>query len=656
MMAGLMDSDLVEVEISKDGNVVKSARVINRQRRSVVGTMRTTNVLQIDPGIGVGELKIQGRGVVGNTVEVRFEKNSWRIVKDFGKELEHEALYARIMSRHNIPGEVDGSALKEAEEVHRTILKNTGRGRRGQNLVSNRVDLREQTVITIDADKSKDLDDALSARVEQDGCVRVWVHIADVAEHVKPGGALDAAAREVPTSVYLPMRIRPMLPELLSEKILSLLPEQERGAMTVEMRIDTEGNIVSTDIYESLIKSNKRLSYITVAGLLSGRRELGEAHNVPSEIKEIVGWLWHAASRLGVQRKQRGGVDGLMLSGAKNSEEEIERDAHMLVERLMVAANEAVASWLEMRGMPALYRCHMRPDEESLQEIEATARAFGYNVVFSRPVNPKSFAAFCDQIANSVHLRTMWDVIGGALEKAIYTTENHGHFGLGSESYLHFTSPLRRYADLLVHRVVKSYLRGGRDHTAALADLQELEEHISETTNRAGWAERDAKAALALLQLHTKKDSQGVGYIRGVSAGSIKIHAPSLASIPGMAAVRKLGNGYKVDEVRRELVGRGVKLGVGSEVRVKTKRVEPISGILELQILFKAENNQKSEKETKKNHPDNNQGRKLSASRPSAVGVRQRERIQESLQGGPQTDEKPRATRRHRRGRRSGRD
>lgn len=577
-LSGLLDGDVVRAEVV--GDAARGVVLVERERTELIGTVARAGVLQIDPGVGIGEIEFLGDLAQGHAAVVRYEDGIWHLTEDLGDPLDDDALYRRIMLRHRLPVEHDEATELDASNVAgRVGAFDSGRGR---------IDLRDQLVITIDADHSKDLDDALSARIDSDGSVRVWVHIADVAEHVSPGSPCDLAARATPTSVYLPMRVRPMLPTVLSEEVLSLVPGVERDVLTVEMRIAADGSVSSTDVYESRIKSRERLSYHTVAGLLRGGTTDASGDAVSDEIIELVRWLWSGAARLGVDRKQRGGVEGFRLGEARDDEAD-DHDAHTLVERLMVATNEVVARWLEARDLPVVYRCHAAPDDESLGEIEATADAFGYKVRLPRPVTPVAFSAFADQISNSPHVDALWDVIGGALARATYTTMNVGHFGLGSNEYLHFTSPLRRYADLTVHRVVKAYLHGERgSEIGGTADLEALCSHITEISNRAGWAERDARSAVALRDLLAQSRRRGLGVVKSVSASQIRVHVPVLAPTAGTIPVRRLGAGWRVDEVRREAKSQHRVLRVGGEVHVRAKRVEPLAGVLELQIVTEA--------------------------------------------------------------------
>jgi ribonuclease R len=245
----------------------------------------------------------------------------------------------------------------------------------------------------------------------------------------------------------------------------------------------------------------------------------------------------------------------------------------------MVQANETVAEWLKARDLPALYRCHGAPEEEYVKSIEATACELGQYVAFSRPVSPVAFRAFYQQIERSRDLPALRDLLAGALGSAEYTTENYGHFGLGSACYVHFTSPLRRYADLLVHRVIKRHLRGAS--TRKMFDvLERMEAHISDISTRADKAEREARQALVLREIETKQVRRTTGTIRGISETKIRIEAVELGGVGGYIMVRKLG-GWRFDERRHEGVRNGKILKVGAKVDVEATKIDALRGSLE---------------------------------------------------------------------------
>lgn len=562
-LVGILDADRVNVEVS-DGSI-SSIVPVERSRREVFATILDGGVAEIDPGVGVERVACAS-GRVGDTVRLVELDGGWVVDEDLGDTWSETTLYRRIMARHRLPVDHDSDTVSEAIEIAQRAVRG--------DVSPYRRDLRELTTFTIDADHSRDLDDALSARIDADGAIRVWVHIADVAEHVVPGSACDLAARETPTSVYLPMATRPMLPAELSESALSLLPGVERDTMTVEMRIGAHGEVVSCDVYESRIVSKRRYSYETIADVID--RGIGRG-DIADEQFDAIHACWAAATRLGVVRAGRGGVDGTRLS---NQSSDASVNAHMLIERLMVAANEAVAHWLTSRNMPAVYRCHDAPGLEDVGMIEQTARAFGYAVQLPHPLTPRSFSAFVEQISGSEVADVMWDAIGSVLDRARYDTVNTGHFGLGSASYLHFTSPLRRYADLTVHRIVKAYLRGERDYTYT-SELEELAVHITDVSRRAAQAERDARVILALHGVEENEDATWSGVVKSASNSTIRVYLTELGGV-GRLPTRHMGRGWRFDAVRREAHRGSAVIRVGDTLSVRVVSVDPLSGDVEL--------------------------------------------------------------------------
>jgi ribonuclease R len=573
-LTGFFDGDVVRAVVL--GERIVSFELIKRARTEVYGDVTEPGLAAFDPGVGTGTVAFTGDGIVGHTVVLVPRGEQWVVSEDLGPTFDPAVLARRMLARHMFDEHHSDATVLDAQRIAAAATS--------ASVVPTRRDLRDQGVITIDADHSRDLDDALYARRDRDGCVRVWVHIADVAEYVTPQSACDVAAATVPTSVYLPTQTRPMLPAVLSDNVLSLIPGVERDVLTVEMRVSADGTIASCDVYESRIRSRKRLSYHTVAGILRGADHDASGVELDRGIIDVVQTCWAAAVRIGIVRKQRGGVDGGRL-GEESAEEAENRDAHTLVERLMVATNEAVAEWLEARNMPAIYRCHGAPEQDAVAEIEATANAFACNAPLTHPLTPIAFSVFVDQIAQNPNVDAIWDVIGGALQRATYTTANVGHFGLGSRSYLHFTSPLRRYADLVVHRIVKAYLHGNRDGIVDGAEgLDALSAHITDVSGRADRAERDTRIAMALHALEIQQQRRGTGVVKSVQENAIRIHVPALAPCTGTIPVRKLGRGWRVDVVRREAVRGNERVAVGGDVAVRAKRIVPLAGVLELQL------------------------------------------------------------------------
>jgi ribonuclease R len=400
-----------------------------------------------------------------------------------------DASLERVIVRYSIRQEYSPESL--AEKAPAVSME----GRR---------DLRAIPTITIDAPSSRDLDDALAVfPAAPDGAIRVLVSIADVDAMVPSGSALDREARVRGTSVYLAGRVIPMLPRTLSEDALSLLPELDRPAMTAELRIDPEGSVRAIDVYPSMIKSHARLDYDGVAAFL----DEGDVTAIPPPVRETVRWLRTAAARIAVTRRARGGVSLLREEAYITLDEQTREptkigartntSAHTLVERLMVAANEAVARWLVDRGLPGVFRVHDAPNERSVNALAAWAHNFGFEPGFGPVLTPLGLSAFEEQFATSSIAPAVSNVLGRALGPARYTVHPSLHFGLAAPLYLHFTSPIRRYADLAVHRIVKAFLAGRRDLHAGDAGLEALATDLNELARRATKAESERVRMLA---------------------------------------------------------------------------------------------------------------------------------------------------------------
>ena len=288
-----------------------------------------------------------------------------------------------------------------------------------------------------------------------DGALRLLVSIADASAFVPEGSALDRAARARATSVYLAGQVLQMLPDALSSAWISLLPDQDRWCLTVEMRIDPQGKILAADVYESVIRSWARLDYTETVAFL----EHGVLSPAMDRLRDVMPWFRTASARLAVARARRGGVvlsrdeARVTFDRDKETPSGIERvhtnAAHTMIERFMVAANEAIATWLHARGVPAPYRVHAAPEPARVKDLAAFARHCGVLAGFGPALTPLALAAFDAQIAGCPSEEALRSVLRGVLGPARYTVHPSIHFGLAAPLYLHFTSPIRRYADLV---------------------------------------------------------------------------------------------------------------------------------------------------------------------------------------------------------------
>jgi ribonuclease R len=424
-----------------------------------------------------------------------------------------------IIEQYEIPVEFSPATIAEAEKIPQQVTASMRKGRQ---------DLRELPTITIDGEKARDFDDAVSIEKLKGG-YRLWVHIADVAQYVKEGTSLDEEAYQRGTSVYLPDRAIPMLPVQLSNGICSLNPNVDRLTLTCEMDMSPAGEILDYDIYESVINSNERMTYTAVREILADRDPDQRTRYAPL-LKEIE-LMAELMEILRAKRTKRGSIDFdlpepeivLDLQGRMTDVIRAERNmAHQLIEEFMLAANETVAGHIEDKKKPFMYRIHEEPAEDKLTDLLEFLATLGITLPPVKKLKPlhlqkalaKAKGTPEETLINTVLLRTM--------KQARYSEENLGHFGLAAETYTHFTSPIRRYPDLIVHRILKADTRGKLNdeaYAAHLAEkLPEAAAHCSRRERVAMEAERDV---IAMLKLAFMKDKVGEVY-KGIVTGVVQ--------------------------------------------------------------------------------------------------------------------------------------
>jgi len=439
--------------------------------------------------------------------------------------------------------------------------------------IGSRRDLRAIPTVTIDAPTTTDIDDALAViPAGSDGALRVLVSIADVSAFVPEGSPLDAEARARGTSVYLAGRVLPMFPEVLSSDAASLIPNADRLALTAELRIDPEGEVRSVDLYESLIRSTARLTYDAVAEYF----DTGAPGTVPASVEPTLRWLRTAAARLSAIRAARGGVE-LAREEAYVSFDPATREptgitprgetaAHRLVERLMVAANEAVAAWLVDRGLPGLFRVHPEPTPERVKDLAHFAHNFGFEAGFGPRLSPRGLAAFEAQYRGSPLAPAIRTVLGRALGQARYTVHPGLHFGLAAPLYLHFTSPIRRYADLAVHRVIKRYLAGDRSLEAGDAALEATAQHLNHAAFVAGRAEAERHRMLIARYMASRIGERVAGNIVGIKPFGLIAQMKGTGAT-GTIALDALPDGpYRVDSLEHAAVSSRRQFRIGDPI------------------------------------------------------------------------------------------
>lgn len=358
-----------------------------------------------------------------------------------------------------------------------------------------RVDLKKDLTVTIDGETAKDFDDAIHVSKRPDGGYLLKVSIADVSHFVRPKTRLNAEAFERGTSIYLPDRAIPMLPERLSNDLCSLRPREERFCLTCEMHFDHQGRRQSYSVYPSVIESNYRLTYTEVWNILSE----GRKQHISAKLDQLLRDAYELSQWLERYRMSRGALDldipEREFAIAKNGDIEdifwAERNpAHKLIEHFMVAANEAVAEFLESRGISCLYRIHERPDPLKIERLEQVLKQLQVPHPKIDTQSPMSFQKIIHHFKDHEDASFFSTLILRSMKQAQYSPHNAGHFGLGSDSYCHFTSPIRRYPDLFVHRALRQSEFGKRGYQMNEKDLMQMAELCNQTEQRSVQAER----------------------------------------------------------------------------------------------------------------------------------------------------------------------
>lgn len=593
LLKNIFLDDYCEAEIENDKlgrTKVVEMSLIERRRETVFGQIKRRGrswFLVPDPEVCNHDLKLTGS-------RKRARANDWALVEVNAKQQAQVATVFGSKSRdqdRDIARITSKYALSQTfpEEVEKQV--ETLRKQSKRLSLKNRRDLRKITTITVDAPSTTDIDDAISILPADDkGGLRLLVSIADPTESFDIDSPLDREAQRRATSVYLIGHVIPMLPRALSEDLFSLLPKKDRYALTAEMRIDPEGQISAVDIYESVIRSDARVSYKEAYSYLRG---LKKPRN--KKLAEAFAWFRTASSRLAIQRRLRGGVANPHVEPKVELDEDSgkpnvivarpQNSAHQMIERFMVAANESVARWLNDRGCPTLFRCHPVPDPERVQDLIRFAKNFGVEPGLTGELTPRSLAAFADQAREAPIGPAFFSVLMKCLGRAYYTPEALGHFGLASEFYSHFTSPIRRYADMLVHRVLKAYLRGQRaDLPYDGQALQEQAENIARCEQVANWSERDHQRIIWARYLADKIGQSYDANVTRVAAFGVFVQLTD-SRIQGLIPAESLGRKTHFDPERKILRSGRQRFEIGQALRVKVESTDPATGSIEFKRI-----------------------------------------------------------------------
>lgn len=604
---GALQGDEVEIQITKgaggksgqrqEGKVI---RILKRGTSQIVGYYQKNKSFgfvlpdnqKFLQDIFVPEEKSKG-AVTGHKVLVKLcsyggngKKPEGEVVEILGHVNDPGTDVLSIAVSYELPIEFPEKVKNQAERVAKPVSTADCAGRK---------DLREVRMVTIDGEDAKDLDDAVSLEI-RDGFYYLGVHIADVTNYVQENSALDKEAKKRGTSVYLADRVIPMLPHTLSNGICSLNEGEDRLALSCLMKIDKNGTIVDHEIAESVIQVNRRMTYTAVKQILEDEDE--EQCRIYQEFVPMFQSMKELSAILREKRHKRGAVDfdfpetKVILDEAGHPVElkAYERNtATKLIEDFMLAANETVAEDFFWREIPFVYRIHEAPDEEKIRKLAVFLHNFGYTMhIGTNTVHPKEIQKLLSKVEGKPEEPMIARLALRSMKQAKYTPENEGHFGLATTYYTHFTSPIRRYPDLQIHRIIKETLRG-RMNEARIRHyqsiLEEVTKHASETERRADEAERETIKLKKVQYMKSYIGEEYEGIISGITKWGMYVELPN--TIEGLVhVVNMTDDHYEYIEDRYEM--RGVHTGktfrLGQKVHVRVTGVDELQRTIDFEL------------------------------------------------------------------------
>ncbi|WP_203334284.1 ribonuclease R [Planococcus beigongshangi] len=509
-----------------------------------------------------------------------------------------------IIHKHGIEIEFPQTVLDEANAVPDEIDPQDVEGRR---------DLREEAIVTIDGADAKDLDDAVQVLKLEDGTYKLGVHIADVSHYIKEGSEMDREAYDRATSVYLTDRVIPMIPHRLSNGICSLNPNVDRLTLSCEMIFNDQGEVLSHEIFQSVIRTSARMTYTDVYEILEqDNQELKEKYSalVPmfEKMKEL-------AEILRTKRMRRGAIDfdfkesKVLVDEDGNPIDVVVRErtvSERLIEEFMLAANETVAEHFHRMEVPALYRIHEDPKPEKLQRFFEFVTNFGIVVKGTgNQVHPRALQEIVESVAGKPEEPVVSTMMLRSMQQAKYSAESLGHFGLSTEFYTHFTSPIRRYPDLIIHRLIRTYLIEKDLSKSTImhweANMDDIATHTSERERRAVEAERDTDALKKTQFMADKIGEEFTGIVSSVTNFGLFIELPN--TIEGLVHVSNMTDDfYRFDDRQMMMIGErsNRQFRIGDEVEIKVIGVKPEESAIDFEIVGMVQNVRRTRKDAPK--------------------------------------------------------
>ncbi len=591
---GRREASIIEVLEHKNTRVVGRLFVEHGVLFVVAENKRISQDLLVEPG---HDLKAVPGQVVMVELVAQPSKNSEpvaRVVEVLGNYADPGMEIEIALRKHDLPYEWSDEILALEKKMPKTVSAAECEGRR---------DLRKLPFVTIDGETAKDFDDAVYAEPQGKG-YKLFVAIADVSHYVKPGDAFDREARLRGNSVYFPRRVIPMLPEALSNEMCSLKPAVDRLALVCEMQISLSGDVKRYDFFEAVFHSAARLTYTKVSKAIY---ENENDHGIDKNLLPHLKHLDEVFQLLVAARRKRGAIDFesaetemRFTDDGKISEivPAKRNEAHKLIEECMLAANVSTANFLTEHEHTTLFRVHEGPNEDKLAQVRAMLKDFGLSLGGGKTPEPRDYAELLAKIKGRPDEPLLNTVLLRSLRQAVYSPENAGHFGLAYDAYTHFTSPIRRYPDLLVHRAIKAVLRNETYDPGQPWDV--IGETCSMTERRADDATRDVVAWLKCFYMKDRIGETFAGTISSVTSFGIFV-ALDDAYVEGLVHISELGQDYfKYDGDRHQIIGERTrkKFQLADRVNVKVVRVDIETSKIDFMLAGESTKRVVSDKET----------------------------------------------------------
>ena len=601
-MRGVMHGDRLRVKVSRDATDRWSGAVQQVLERGVTAFLGTVEVQGRSAWVNAADRRLQLRCAVAPHDLHGARSGDWviaRITRHAGSASPAQAVIGKrldpdrpvelatesAIARFDLPHEFPAAALREAQAHGEQVDAREANAR---------VDLRELPLVTIDGEDARDFDDAVYAEPHPGG-FRLIVAIADVSHYVRPGSAVDTEAQVRGTSVYFPTRVLPMLPTALSDHLCSLAPRVDRLCFAADMVVSRSGALKSARFYPAVMRSAARLTYTLAndalcAGRPAARTQLGPLLERLMVLVDVYRALHKARGHRGALDFDAAEAEFVIDASERVRAIELRarNDAHRLIEECMILANVAVAEALEKAHMPTLYRVHGQPENEKLERLAATLTALGIDARIPKTVTTRDLQAIARRVGNAPERAFVESLVVRALPQAIYQPTNIGHFGLALTHYAHFTSPIRRYPDLVVHRTLKALIgaQGDSGVRYPTAQLSALGESTSRLEKRADEADRYVAAFLKCTYLKERVGQTFQGLITTVVDFGCFVQILDVA-VDGLLHIDSLRDDQYVMEDdghawRGQRTGR--RLRTGAHVRVVVTAVNPIEGLVDLAL------------------------------------------------------------------------